>query len=226
MQERSHDDYSRDACNGQASSGHRPVRTGRPPRPTTRSALDAFLPSPCVQNHAANIMPLRNGDLGCVWFGGTQEGMPDISIYFSRLEKDGDQLVRSREAVGRSRALGAEPHPVSRSGRPPVAVLDGADLRQPGHRRRALPDLAEDGRTLGDRSRRSFEGAGRLWHLHPSAAGGARQRRLAAAGLPLPRHARPEMGRRPRHQRGQDLDRRGPDLERGSRCRTAPAAST
>src|SRR3954447_5437309 len=53
--------------------------------------VDAYLPSPCVQNHAANIMPLRNGDLGCVWFGGTQEGMADISIYFSRLEKDGDQ---------------------------------------------------------------------------------------------------------------------------------------
>jgi len=52
---------------------------------------ETFLPSPCVQNHAANIMPLRNGDLGCVWFGGTQEGMADISIYFSRLEKDGDQ---------------------------------------------------------------------------------------------------------------------------------------
>jgi predicted neuraminidase len=46
---------------------------------------DAFIPSPCVQNHAANLMPLANGDLGCVWFGGTQEGMADISVYFSRL---------------------------------------------------------------------------------------------------------------------------------------------
>src|SRR6476661_442655 len=49
--------------------------------------LETFIPSPCVQNHAANIMPLRNGDIGCVWFGGTQEGMADISIYFSRLER-------------------------------------------------------------------------------------------------------------------------------------------
>jgi len=46
---------------------------------------DAFLPSPCIQNHAANLMRLANGDLACVWFGGTQEGIPDISIYFSRL---------------------------------------------------------------------------------------------------------------------------------------------
>jgi predicted neuraminidase len=47
--------------------------------------LEAYLPSPCVQNHAANVMPLSGGDLGCVWFGGTQEGIPDISVYFSRL---------------------------------------------------------------------------------------------------------------------------------------------
>ncbi|HEV2677335.1 MAG TPA: exo-alpha-sialidase [Aliidongia sp.] len=47
--------------------------------------LEAYLPSPCVQNHAANIMPLPGGDLACVWFGGTQEGIPDISVYFSRL---------------------------------------------------------------------------------------------------------------------------------------------
>jgi predicted neuraminidase len=47
--------------------------------------FEAFIPSPCVQNHAANLMPLANGDLACVWFGGTQEGMSDISIYFSRL---------------------------------------------------------------------------------------------------------------------------------------------
>ena len=46
---------------------------------------EALLPSPCVQNHAANLMPLPNGDLGCVWFGGTQEGKSDISVYFSLL---------------------------------------------------------------------------------------------------------------------------------------------
>lgn len=46
---------------------------------------ESFLPSPCVQNHAANLAVLANGDLACVWFGGTQEGRSDISIYFSRL---------------------------------------------------------------------------------------------------------------------------------------------
>jgi predicted neuraminidase len=50
--------------------------------------FEAFLPSPVVQNHAANLMQLGNGDLGCVWFGGTMEGMGDISVYFSRLSGD------------------------------------------------------------------------------------------------------------------------------------------
>lgn len=47
--------------------------------------FDAYLPSPAVQNHAANLMELANGDLGCVWFGGSLEGKSDISIHFSRL---------------------------------------------------------------------------------------------------------------------------------------------
>jgi predicted neuraminidase len=46
---------------------------------------DAMLPAPAVQNHAANLALLPGGDLGCVWFGGTQEGVPDISVWFSRL---------------------------------------------------------------------------------------------------------------------------------------------
>jgi predicted neuraminidase len=45
----------------------------------------ADLPAPCVQSHAANLAPLPGGDLGCVWFAGTQEGVADISIWFSRL---------------------------------------------------------------------------------------------------------------------------------------------
>jgi predicted neuraminidase len=51
---------------------------------------DAFLPTPTVQVHAANLMTLGNGDLGCVWFGGTQEGVPDISVWFSRLAPGSD----------------------------------------------------------------------------------------------------------------------------------------
>lgn len=60
---------------------HHELRTVEPGR------TDAYLPSDCVQNHASNILPLDNGDLLCVWFAGTQEGIPDISIYMSRLNK-------------------------------------------------------------------------------------------------------------------------------------------
>ncbi|WP_439499761.1 sialidase family protein [Bosea sp. (in: a-proteobacteria)] len=57
------------------------------PRDGDPARIEAYLPSPCVQNHAANIAVLGNGDLATVWFGGTQEGIPDISVYFSRLPK-------------------------------------------------------------------------------------------------------------------------------------------
>lgn len=61
------------------------------PREDDAARTEAYLPSPCVQNHAANLAVLGNGDLACVWFGGTQEGIPDISIYFSRLAKGVDR---------------------------------------------------------------------------------------------------------------------------------------
>src|SRR4029453_14940143 len=51
----------------------------------------ADLPSPCVQAHAANLMVLNDGALGCVWFGGSMEGKSDISVYMSRLEPGSKQ---------------------------------------------------------------------------------------------------------------------------------------
>lgn len=55
------------------------------PAPGDAARWECFIPTPCVQNHAGFIAPLPGGGLGCVWFGGTQEGIPDISIHFSRL---------------------------------------------------------------------------------------------------------------------------------------------
>ncbi|ODT66445.1 MAG: hypothetical protein ABS75_27090 [Pelagibacterium sp. SCN 63-23] len=46
---------------------------------------EAFLPINVAQSHAAFLLRLNNGDLGCAWFAGTEEGKPDVSIYFSRL---------------------------------------------------------------------------------------------------------------------------------------------
>lgn len=54
---------------------------------TTRTA--AYLPAATVQSHAANLAVLPDGTLACVWFGGTQEGVSDISVWISRLAADG-----------------------------------------------------------------------------------------------------------------------------------------
>ncbi len=51
---------------------------------------EAYLPSTNPQNHASNLLELSNGDLLCTWFSGTQEGVSDISIYFSRLDHGKD----------------------------------------------------------------------------------------------------------------------------------------
>ena len=53
--------------------------------------FDAYLSSPCIQNHAANLAFLADGTLTCVWFGGTMEGMGDISIYMSWLAPGADR---------------------------------------------------------------------------------------------------------------------------------------
>ena len=56
------------------------------PSPGQPGRYESYLPSPCVQNHAANLAFLPDGALSCVWFGGTMEGMGDISVYMSLLE--------------------------------------------------------------------------------------------------------------------------------------------
>ncbi|AKS31118.1 sialidase family protein [Mycolicibacterium goodii] len=58
-------------------------------RPTGEGGRrQALLPAPQVQNHAANLAVLPDGTLACVWFAGTQEGVPDISVWLSRLDRD------------------------------------------------------------------------------------------------------------------------------------------
>jgi predicted neuraminidase len=58
-------------------------------RPTDEPGrCQAMLPAPQVQNHAANLAVLPDGSLGCVWFAGTQEGVADISVWFSRRVAD------------------------------------------------------------------------------------------------------------------------------------------
>ena len=55
--------------------------------------LTAFPPASTTQCHASNLLLLKNGDLLCAWFGGSQEGKSDISIYLSRLPKGSKEWV-------------------------------------------------------------------------------------------------------------------------------------
>ena len=48
--------------------------------------VEENLPATTVQCHASNLLRLPDGTLLCAWFGGTQEGTSDISIYLTRQE--------------------------------------------------------------------------------------------------------------------------------------------
>ena len=94
---------------------------------------DALLPAPQVQNHAANLTVLPDGSLGCVWFAGTQEGVPDISVWFSRLARDRTMVEPVQLSDDPTRS---EQNPVlyvhEYGNR--VAAVDVPARRQSGHR--------------------------------------------------------------------------------------------
>jgi hypothetical protein len=62
---------------------------------------EAKVPTLRVQTHPTNLMPLKNGDIPCVWFSGTQEGMGDFSVCLSRLK------TGASRGTGRAIALGS-----------------------------------------------------------------------------------------------------------------------
>ncbi len=75
------------------------------PHANESDRVEAMLPSPAVQNHAANLCLMPDGALACVWFGGTMEGMGDISVYMSRLHAGADRwtpAVQLTDAADRS----------------------------------------------------------------------------------------------------------------------------
>ena len=47
--------------------------------------IESYIPASTVQTHASNLLILKGGDILCAWFGGSQEGNADISIYLSHL---------------------------------------------------------------------------------------------------------------------------------------------
>lgn len=46
-----------------------------------------LLPDSGIQSHASNLLMLKNGDVLCTWFSGTEEGKADITIFLSRMKK-------------------------------------------------------------------------------------------------------------------------------------------
>jgi predicted neuraminidase len=53
----------------------------------TNGVEEAYLPTLFPSSHAANLLELRNGDLLCFWFSGTEEGESNVAIVMSRLPK-------------------------------------------------------------------------------------------------------------------------------------------
>lgn len=81
-------------------------------------AAFAYLPAATVQSHAANLQTLPDGRLGCVWFGGTQEGIGDISVWFSALEPGSDHWSEPEQLSDDS----------TRSEQNPILFASGGDV--------------------------------------------------------------------------------------------------
>ena len=52
--------------------------------PSDGNRVEAFIPPMGHENHASNMVELPNGDLLCVWFAGSMEGISDIKIAMSK----------------------------------------------------------------------------------------------------------------------------------------------
>jgi predicted neuraminidase len=56
--------------------------------PADGHRIEAYVPPMGRESHASNMVELPNGDLLCVWFAGTGEGISDVNIAMSRLPVD------------------------------------------------------------------------------------------------------------------------------------------
>ena len=59
-----------------------------------------FVDGPTRDCHASSLLKLENGDILCVWFGGTREGAPDVNVWLSRKPKDGSWQAPESVADG------------------------------------------------------------------------------------------------------------------------------
>ena len=54
--------------------------------------------------HSSAICALPSGDLLAVWYGGSREGAPDVSLFTSRLPADGGKWTEPKTAMDRAMA--------------------------------------------------------------------------------------------------------------------------
>ena len=57
---------------------------GRIPGPSSKFVFEQSA-VPFASCHASTLVALANGDLLMAWFGGTDEGAPDVAIWAARL---------------------------------------------------------------------------------------------------------------------------------------------
>ena len=162
----------------------------------------------------------RTATSRCVWFGGTQEGVSDITAYLSRMPAGADTWLAARAAQRRPDAVGAEPGPLHGPGRRRLAALHGSARRQPGHVRGAATGLARRWRHVGAADGAAPRDRGR-WRLRAPAARGDRWRPHPAARLQLRHRARREVGRQRGHVERVVERRRRRLVDRGAGARVA-----
>ena len=181
-----------------------------------------------MQNHAANLTVLPGGDLGCVWFGGTQEGVADICVWFSRLAPGRRRLVRPGAALRRPHPLGAEPAPVPR----PRRASSGSCTPHRAPATRTPPRCGcrvsqDDGATLGPDPRPVPGHRARRRVRPPAARRRCAARAVGAARLPLRDHRPASSGSGDRDTSSVMIsDDEGGTWREHAGARTAPAACT
>ncbi|SHI58894.1 exo-alpha-sialidase [Pseudozobellia thermophila] len=67
--------------------GNAKLAAQSPSKKAIVSEAFVFTEQPTRDCHASSILELENGDLLCVWFGGTREGHPDVKLWMSRKPK-------------------------------------------------------------------------------------------------------------------------------------------
>ncbi len=90
--DRNNDGYTNleDYLNELVAEGNAKIAAQSPSKKAIVLEEFVFTEQPTRDCHASSILELENGDLLCVWFGGTRERHPDVNLWISRKPKGGN----------------------------------------------------------------------------------------------------------------------------------------